>query len=58
MGEADLKDLARRIIKTAEGINLPVIVSHNVHYCEKRERILKEIIVANEGMNNTKHYLY
>ena len=39
-------------------MNIPVIASHNVHYCESKEKILKEIIVANEGINGTRHYLY
>ena len=47
-----------QIINTAEELKLPLIASHNVHYCQKKEKLLKEIIVANEGMNGTKHYLY
>src|SRR3954468_5724854 len=50
--------MVRQIISTAEELNLPVIAAHNVHYCQKKEKLLKEIIVANEGMNGTKHYLY
>ncbi|CAG8822121.1 10660_t:CDS:2, partial [Racocetra fulgida] len=48
----------KRIITTAEALDMLIIASHNVHYCEKKEKLLKQIIVANEGMNNTKHYLY
>src|SRR4051794_8799892 len=46
------------IIRTAEKLSIPVIASHNVHYCQKKEKILKEIIVANEGMGGSRHYLY
>ncbi|CAG8470692.1 17641_t:CDS:2 [Gigaspora margarita] len=56
--EKDVKDMARRIITMAEALDMLIIASHNVHYCEKKEKLLKQIIVANEGMNNTKHYLY
>src|SRR3954453_18293157 len=47
-----------QIISHAERLNIPVILSHNVHYCESKEKLLKEIIVANEGMNGVRHYLY
>jgi DNA polymerase III alpha subunit (gram-positive type) len=39
-------------------MNIPVISSHNVHHCERKEKILKEIIIANEGMNGIRHQLY
>ncbi|CAG8839044.1 412_t:CDS:1, partial [Racocetra persica] len=41
-----------------EEAKIPVIASHHVYYCQSKERLLKEIIVANEGMNGTRHYLY
>ncbi|CAG8437483.1 6955_t:CDS:2 [Ambispora leptoticha] len=41
-----------------EEMNIPVVSSHNVHYCESKEKVLKEIIIANEGMNGVRHYLY
>ena len=47
-----------QIIRTAEELNLPLVASHNVHYCQRKEKLLKEIIVANEGMNGIRHYLY
>jgi DNA polymerase III alpha subunit (gram-positive type) len=42
----------------AETNAIPVIASNDVHYCQAKEKILKEIIVANEGMNGVKHNLY
>jgi DNA polymerase III alpha subunit (gram-positive type) len=57
-GEIELKKAARQIISMAEELNIPAVAYHNVHYCEKKEKILKEIIVANEGMNGSRHYLY
>ncbi|CAI2175044.1 17943_t:CDS:2 [Funneliformis geosporum] len=39
-------------------MNIPIIASHNVHHCESKEKILKEIIIANEGMNGIRHQLY
>ncbi|CAI2167674.1 18441_t:CDS:1 [Funneliformis geosporum] len=42
----------------AEELNIPTVAYHNVHYCEKKKNILKEIIVANEGMNGVRHFLY
>ena len=47
-----------RIISKAGELNIPTIAAHNVYYSESKERILKEIIVANEGMNGVRHYLY
>ena len=47
-----------QIISTAEKLNIPMVASHNVHYCQKKEKLLKEIIIANEGINGIKHYLY
>ena len=56
--EIELKEMLKKIIHRAEGLNILVIASHNVHYCQKKEKILKEIIVANEGMNGVRHPLY
>ncbi|MCE8159113.1 MAG: PHP domain-containing protein [Candidatus Moeniiplasma glomeromycotorum] len=56
--QTELQNMLSQIIRTAEELNLPLVASHNVHYCQKKEKLLKEIIVANEGMNGTKHYLY
>ena len=50
--------MIKKIISTAEDLKIPAIASHHVYYCEKKERLLKEIIVANEGMNGSRHYLY
>ena len=50
--------MLQKIIFQAEKLNIPVIASHNVHYCQGKEKILKEIIVANEGMNGIRHSLY
>ena len=50
--------MLRKIIKTAEELKIPTIASHNVYYCKSKERVLKEIIVANEGMNGSRHYFY
>jgi len=58
MGEAELKQMIANIIKTANILNVPAIVSHNVHYCQPEQKIIKQIVVANEGMNGTKHFLY
>nr|CAG8571297.1 5365_t:CDS:2 [Entrophospora candida] len=49
--ENELKAMILNIINMAKEINVPTIAYHNVHYCEKKRNILKEIIVANEGMN-------
>ncbi|CAJ0749693.1 13853_t:CDS:10, partial [Entrophospora sp. SA101] len=56
--ENELKEMIYQIISVAEELKIPALASHNVHYCEKKEKILKEIIVANEGMNGVRHYLY
>jgi len=58
MGEAELKQMIVNIIKNANILSVPVIVSHNVHYCQPEQKIIKQIVVANEGMNGTKHFLY
>jgi DNA polymerase-3 subunit alpha (Gram-positive type) len=58
IGEKELKNLTWQIIKAAEELKIPAVASHNVYYCERREKLLKEIIVANEGMNGSRHYLY
>src|SRR3954471_2800523 len=50
--------MLKKIINQAERLSIPVIAAHNVYYSESKEKILKEIIVANEGMNGFKHYLY
>jgi len=50
--------MTRQIIRVAAQLNIPFVASHNVHYCQSKEKILKEIIVANEGMNGSRHYLF
>jgi DNA polymerase III alpha subunit (gram-positive type) len=50
--------MTTKIIKMAEELQIPAVASHHVYYCESKERLLKEIIVANEGMNGSRHYLY
>ena len=50
--------MLRNIFSKAEEMNIPIISSHNVHHCESKEKILKEIIIANEGMNGIRHQLY
>ncbi|CAG8621702.1 2543_t:CDS:2 [Ambispora gerdemannii] len=54
----DSKLLAELLGKTAQELNIPTIAAHNVHYCENKEKLLKEIIVANEGINGSRHPLY
>ncbi|CAJ0641737.1 13038_t:CDS:2 [Entrophospora sp. SA101] len=39
-------------------INSPTIANHNVHYYQAEQKIIKQIVVANEGMNGAKHPLY
>ncbi|CAJ0824608.1 6720_t:CDS:2 [Entrophospora sp. SA101] len=58
IGEAELKNMTKKIIVAAEELKIPAVASHHVYYCENKERLLKEIIVANEGMNGSRHYLY
>jgi DNA polymerase-3 subunit alpha (Gram-positive type) len=56
--EQELKEMTKKIIEMSERLGIPAVPSHNVYYCENKERLLKEIIVANEGMNGSRHYLY
>jgi DNA polymerase III alpha chain len=58
MKEIELKQTSSNIIKTAKSLNIPAVVSHNVHYCRPEQKIIKQIIVANEGMNGSRHPLY
>lgn len=46
------------IILLAKKKEKPFIANHNIHYCKKKDRILKNIIIANEAINNSRHYLY
>jgi len=56
--EKGLKDILQKTIEVAKLFNIPVVASHNVHYCKPEQKIIKEILVANEGMNGSKHNLY
>jgi DNA polymerase III subunit alpha, Gram-positive type len=56
--EEQLKNMTKQIIRLAAQLNIPFVASHNVHYCQSKEKILKEIIVANEGMGGSRHYLF
>ena len=46
------------IIQIAQSLNVPVVANHDVHYCQPEQKIIKQIIVANEGMNGSRHPLY
>ena len=50
--------MTKKIVRTVEELKIPAVASHHVYYCHNKERLLKEIIVANEGMNGSRHYLY
>lgn len=56
--EQEIKEMASEIINLSEELKIPFIASNHVYYCEDKEKLLKEIIVANEGMNGIRHYLY
>ncbi|WNE41953.1 MAG: DNA polymerase III PolC-type [Mycoplasmataceae bacterium] len=56
--EDELKSVLFSIIKAAKKIGIKVVATNNVHYCTKNQKKLKEIIVANEGMNGSRHSLY
>jgi DNA polymerase-3 subunit alpha (Gram-positive type) len=58
MKETELKQILLSIIKTAKSLNIPAVVSHNVHYCQPEQKIIKQIVVVNEGMNGSRHSLY
>jgi len=58
MKEAELKQMFSNIIKNAKSLNVPAVVSHNVHYCQPEQKIIKQIVVVNEGMNGSRHSLY
>src|SRR5215213_2407755 len=58
MGEAELKKMTVNIIQTAKSLNVLAIANHNVHYCQPEQKIIKQIVVANEGMNGARHSLY
>jgi len=56
--ETELKEMLEKIIINSNKLNIPSIANHNVYYCDDKEKILKEIVIANEGMNGIRHYLY
>lgn len=58
IGEIELKKILATIIQTTKLLNIPAISSHSVHYCYSEQKLIKEIIVANEGMNGSRHHLY
>ncbi|MCE8163032.1 MAG: PHP domain-containing protein [Candidatus Moeniiplasma glomeromycotorum] len=58
IAQIELQTMFNQVINLAEELKIPVVASHNVHYSKKVEKLLKEIIIANEGMNGVRHYLY
>jgi len=58
ISEKNLNNTIKKILKFSEKLGIITFFSHNVHYCKKKEKILKEIIVANEGIKGYRHYLY
>ena len=58
MTKEQLEELTKQIIQEAKLLKIPVLAGHNVHYCQFEQKILKEVLVANEGMNGVRHPLY
>lgn len=54
----DLESILFSIISSSRRVGVKVVSVNNVHYSDKNQKKIKEIIVANEGINGSKHYLY
>lgn len=58
ISEDDLKKSLFSIISASKKLGVKAVAVNNVHYCDKFQKKIKDIIVANEGMNGSKHSLY
>ncbi|HXN54456.1 MAG TPA: hypothetical protein VN854_00610, partial [Mycoplasmatales bacterium] len=58
ISENDLKEIIKSIIKYSEGLKIKVIAASNVHYCNKYQKKIKDIIISNPAVSGYKHYLY
>lgn len=55
---ARLKDVQRRLIRLAKELELPIIASSDSHYCEKKEKIYRDIYITSQGVGGVTHPLY
>lgn len=53
-----LEEMTLNLINWSKKIKKIFIATNNVHYCNEKEKKIKEIIISNEGINGEKHYLY
>lgn len=56
--KSELESLLYSIIKCAKQLAVNVVATNNVHYSYESQKNLKEIIIANDGINGSRHRLY
>ncbi len=58
ISQKNLENLLSSLIAKVQQLHTRVIAVNNVHYCDREGAKIKEIIVANDGMNGSRHPLY
>lgn len=58
ISEDNLKDAISSVIKTSKNLGVKVVAVNNVHYCEKIQKKIKDIVIANPAMNQFRHEFY
>ena len=53
-----LKEVIRRIIKTAKKLHKPIIADSDAHYCTKDEKIFRDVYIMSQGVGGVTHPLY
>lgn len=58
ISKSELESLLYSIIQCAKQLAVTVVATNNVHYSYESQKNIKEIIVANDGINGSRHRLY
>ncbi|MBQ3460547.1 MAG: PolC-type DNA polymerase III [Solobacterium sp.] len=53
-----LKEVIRRIIRTAKKLHKPIIADSDAHYCTKEEKIFRDVYIMSQGVGGVTHPLY
>jgi DNA polymerase III subunit alpha, Gram-positive type len=58
ISKSDLESILFSVISSSKRIGVKVVSVNNVHYSDKNQKKIKEIVIANEGINGSRHYFY